>query len=200
MSTSELYGALVVYAIIGGLELVDRTNFSLIALAARNSPLATFAGGAIAFIASTALAVSIGTALVTALGPSRIGILRVAGGAFLIAYAIWLFSRPVEEGAVSRTGHSALLTALAVTFLLELGDTTMIFQIVFVATYGGWIVLIAGAAGLITAAAVGTTIGRHVGLRVRPALLQKIVVVVLVAVGVVTILYGLEPRLLSWVG
>ena len=200
MSATALYGALVVYVVIAGLELADRTNFSLIALAARNSPLATFVGGALAFIASTGVAVSIGAALVAALGPSRIDLLRIAGGAFLIAYAVWLLFRPVDEPVAPRFGRSALITAFLLTFLLELGDTTMIFQIVFVSTYGWEIVLAAGAAGLITTAAVGTTIGRHLGLRVPPAQLQKLVVAVLLVVGALTVLYGIDPGLFSGIG
>ncbi len=200
MSATALYGALVVYVVIAGLELADRTNFSLIALAARNSPLATFVGGALAFIASTGVAVSIGATLVAALGPSRIDLLRIAGGAFLIAYAVWLLLRPVDEPVAPRFGRSALLTAFLLTFLLELGDTTMIFQIVFVTTYGWEIVLAAGAAGLITTAALGTTIGRHLGLRVPPAQLQKLVIAVLLVVGALTVLYGIDPGLFSWIG
>ena len=200
MSVTELGGALVVYSVIAGLELIDRTNFSLIALATRNSPLATFVGGALAFLVSTIVAVSVGAALLVALGPSRIDLLRVAGGAFLIAYAIWLVVRAAEQEIAPRVGSSALLAAFLATLLLELGDTTMIFQIVFVTTYGWGIVLIAGAAGLITVAAVGTTVGRHLGVRVPAAQLRRIVVGVLLVVGALTVLYGLDPALFSWIG
>ena len=194
MTASALPAVLVVFAVVGGLELVDRTNFSLIALAARQSPWHTFLGGALAFVASTIIAVSAGAALVAAIGAQNIGLLRVAGGSFLIAYALWLAVHPPDEVAtLPSTGRSALIAAFVATFLLELGDTTMIFEIVFVTTYGGLIVLAAGASALVCVAAVGCTIGRHLGVRVDPARLHVVVVGVLLVVGAVTILYGLDP-------
>ncbi len=194
MTASALAAALTVFAVVGGLELVDRTHFSLIALASRQSPWHTFLGGALAFVASTIVAVSAGAALVAAIGPQNIGLLRIAGGAFLIAYALWLAVHPPDEVAMPRsTGRTALIAAFGATFLLELGDTTMIFEIVFVTTYGALIVLAAGAAALVCVAAVGCSIGRHLGVRVDPARLHLLVVGVLLLVGAVTILYGIDP-------
>lgn len=200
MDAGALTAGLVVFAVVGGLELVDRTNFSLIALAARQSPWRTWMGGALAFVASTLIAVSIGAALVAAIGAGNIGWLRVGGGSFLIGYAVWLYFQPDDPDRPIATGHSAMVTAFAITFLLEMGDTTMIFETVFVATYGWLIVLVAGAAALVCVAAIGTTIGRTLGARVEPVAMKKIVVAVLIAVGILTILYGLEPSLFAWVG
>ena len=201
MSTSALAGALVVFAVVGGLELVDRTNFSLIALASRQSPWHTFLGGTLAFVAATLVAVSAGAALVAAIGSQNIGLLRIAGGAFLVAYAVWLAVHPPEEEEIPRsTGRTALIAAFVATFLLELGDTTMIFEIVFVTTYGWLLVLVAGASALVCVAAVGCTIGRHLGVRVDPARLHGIVVAVLLIVGALTILYGVDPGAFGGLG
>lgn len=201
METALLYSALVVFAVILGLELVDRTNFSLIALAARQSPFLTWVGGALAFVVSTSIAVSIGAAFVAAVGASGIEYLRVGGGSFLVAYALWLWLHRVEESPPAiRAGHSAVLAAFAATLLLELGDTTMIFQIVFVTTYGWLIVLLAGTGALVTAAAWGSFLGGRLGARLDPVQLQRIVAGVLLTVGALTILYGLEPGYFAWVG
>ena len=200
MDAGALYGFLVVFAVIGGLELVDRTNFSLIALAARQSPWRTWAGGALAFIATTAISVSVGAAFVAAVGASGVSYLRVGGGSFLDAYAVWLWFQKEEESPTLRTGHSAMIAALTTTFLLELGDTTMIFQIVFVTAYGWLVVFAAGALALVMVAAFASFVGSQVGARVDPKLLKRIVVTVLIVVGAVTILYGLEPRYFAWVG
>ncbi len=200
MDATALYGALVVFAVIGGLELVDRTSFSLMALAARQSPVRTWMGGALAFLGSTAVAVSIGAALVAAIGPSNLGWLRVGGGAFLIAYAVWLYVHVDEPDRPPAQGHSAMIAALSITFLLEMGDTTMIFETVFVATYGWLIVLVVGAAALISVAAFACTVGATLGARVEPARMKQIVVAVLVVVGVLTMLYGLYPTAFSWLG
>lgn len=195
-----LYGFAVVFGVIGGLELVDRTSFSLMAIASKQSPFLTWVGGALAFLVSTTIAVSIGAAFVALLGPSRLGLLRAGGGAFLIGYAIWLYFH--EEGPESpvATGHSAIAVAFVATVLLELGDTTMIFQTVFVATYGVLIVFVAGATALICVAAFASFVGGRLGARVEPVLLKRVVVAVLILVGSLTIVYGLYPAAFSAFG
>jgi len=193
-------GFAVVFAVIGGLELFDRTSFALIALATRAHALGTWAGGAVAFVLTTVIAVVAGTVLTEVLGPSRIGLLRVAGGAFLLGYAAWLFYRleePEKESEFRHTARTSFATAFVTIFLLELGDTTQVFEIVFVANWGTWVVLIAGSLALVVVAAWDVALGRRIGTRVEPRLLRKIVIVVLVIVGVVTIAFGLAPSALA---
>ncbi len=185
-------GFVVVFAVIGFLELFDRTSFALLALAARAKPWPTFAGGALAFVATTALSVSVGAALVDLLGPSRIGWVRVAGGAVLLAYAAWLALHR-EETAVRGPPGPVLYVAFATVFLLELADTTMIFEIVFVAAWGWATVLLAGSAALVTVAAWDVLLGARLARRIRPETLRTIVIVVLAVVGVLTIAAGLAP-------
>jgi Ca2+/H+ antiporter, TMEM165/GDT1 family len=189
-------GFLVVFAVIGGLEVVDRTSFALIVLASRARAWATWAGGALAFVGTTVLAVTAGAALAEVLGPARIGWLRVAGGAFLIGYALWtFFRREAEEKLEGDTrARSAFLAAFLTIFLLELGDTTQIFEIVFVTDWGWLIVLVAGSLALVTVATWDVLLGRHLGARVEPELMRRVVVVVLIVVGGVTIAYGLAPE------
>ncbi|MFZ0700034.1 MAG: TMEM165/GDT1 family protein [Thermoplasmata archaeon] len=193
MDAGAVYGFAVVFAVIGGLELVDRTSFSLMAIASKQSPVLTWVGGALAFLVSTTIAVSVGAAFVAILGPSRLGLLRAGGGAFLIGYAVWLYFHEEDPEAPPAQGHSAIAVAFVATVLLELGDTTMIFQTVFVATYGVLVVFVAGALALIVVAAFASFVGGRLGARVEPTLLKRIVVGVLIAVGSLTIVYGLYP-------
>jgi Ca2+/H+ antiporter, TMEM165/GDT1 family len=194
MNASDLTGFLVVFAVVGGFELFDRTNFSIIALASRGHPRPTWAGGATAFVASTAIAVTVGAALVALLGPSRIGLVRAGAGTFLVGYALYLWYRgPEEPSAASTTRRTAYLTALATVFLLELGDTTMIVEVLFVTAWGWFVVFVAGTLGLVAAATWAAWLGARLGARVEPALLHRIVVVILLVVGALTILYGLAP-------
>jgi Ca2+/H+ antiporter, TMEM165/GDT1 family len=185
----------LVFLVIAVLEIFDRTSFALIALAARSHPFQTWAGGAVAFVLTTGVSVTVGTALADVLGPSRIGLLRVVGGVFLIGYAVWLYFHPESEDPdrLPRTPRSAFVAAFATIFLLELGDTTMIFQIVFVSDFGWLIVLVAGALALVTVAAWDAFLGSRLARRLDPHLLHRVVVVVLVVVGAVTIAYGLAP-------
>ncbi len=197
MTGSFLTGFVVVFAVVGGLELVDRTSLTLIAMAARGHPGPTWVGGATAFLLTTGLAVTIGAALADALGPGRIGLLRAGGGAFLIGYAIWFYLRPEEDVEIARHARSALFAALATIFLLELGDTTMIFEIVFVSTYGPWVVFAAGGSALVLVAAWDVKLGERLGTRLPARQLNRAIVVVLLIVGATTIAYGLDPGLFS---
>jgi putative Ca2+/H+ antiporter (TMEM165/GDT1 family) len=197
-----LGGFAVVFAVVGGLEVFDRTSFALIALSARSHPFQNWVGGAAAFVVTSAIAVTLGSALVDLLGPGRIGLLRVAGGVFLIGYALWLYFHPESDDAnrLPRTARTAVVAAFATILLLELGDTTMIFEIVFVSTFGWLVVLVAGALALITVAAWAAYLGSRLGARLEPRLLHRIVVSVLIVVGAVTIAYGLVPSAFSALG
>lgn len=195
MDLGWLSGFAIVFVVIGVLEVFDRTSFALIALAARSHPFRTWVGGASAFVLTSAISVTVGAALSDVLGPSRIGLLRVAGGLFLIGYAAWLYLHPESDdpNRIPRTPRSAMITAFVTVFLLELGDTTMIFQIVFVADFGWLIVLVAGALALVTVAAWDAYLGAHLGARLDPQVLHRVVVVVLFVAGALTIAYGLAP-------
>ncbi|MGA7923473.1 MAG: TMEM165/GDT1 family protein [Thermoplasmata archaeon] len=182
----------LVFGVVGGFELLDRTNFALIGLSSRQPALPSWVGAASAFLSTTTLAVLIGAALL-ALLHGQIVYLRLAGGALLLGYAGYLWFVPSEERAAP-SRRSATATAFLLIFLLELGDTTMIFTIIFVSTIGN-LVLVGLAAGsaLVLVAASACLIGSRVGARVEPRLLDRVVVVLLTVVGVVTIAYALEP-------
>lgn len=202
MDLGWLGGFAVVFGVVGGLEIFDRTSFSLMALAARSHPFQTWVGGAAAFVVTSSIAVTLGSALVDLLGPSRIGLVRVAGGVFLIGYALWLNFHPEfdDPNRVPRTARTAVMTAFATILLLEMGDTTMIFQIVFVSSFGWFVVLVAGALALITVAAWATYLGSRLSARLEPRLLHRIVVSVLIVVGALTIAYGLAPSAFTVLG
>ena len=198
MDLGAVGGFLIVFAIVGGFELFDRTSFAVMALASRHHPVPTWAGAALAFVGSTAIAVTVGAALVDLLGPERIGLVRVAAGSFLIGYALWLLYRGPEVSTGKATSaQTAFFAAFATIFVLELGDTTMIVEILFVTTWGWLVVFAAGALSLTAVAAWAAWLGNRLGQRVEPMLLHRIVVVILVTVGALTIAYGLAPGAFS---
>ena len=195
MEFGDIGGFLVVFAVVGGFELFDRTSFATMALASRHHPVPTWAGAALAFVASSAIAVTVGAALVALLGPGRIGWVRVAAGSFLIAYALWLWYRgPESADSAPTSARTAFAAALATVFLLELGDTTMIIEILFVTDWGWFVVFTAGAIALILVAAWAAWLGNRLGARVEPKRLHQVVVAILVTVGALTIAYGLAPQ------
>jgi putative Ca2+/H+ antiporter (TMEM165/GDT1 family) len=192
-------GVGIVVAVIGGLELIDRTSFALISLAARGPSLPTWLGGAAAFVVATGVAVTVGAALVGALGPGRIGLVRIAGGLFLLAYALWLYLHGGEEERPAVRDHrSAFAVAFLTILVLEMADTTMIFEIVFVTTFGALVVFVGGALALAAVAAWDVRIGHHLGRRIDARKLDRIVVVVLTVVGALTILSGVVPGAFSF--
>jgi putative Ca2+/H+ antiporter (TMEM165/GDT1 family) len=201
MAAGFVYGFAVVLAVVGGLELIDRTSFALIGLATRLRPLGAWLGGASAFVATTVLAVAVGSALEGLLGAGRVGWLRIAGGLFLIGYASWtLLAAPESEPAVRTDLRGAFAAAFVTIFLLELGDTTMIFEIVFVPSFGWLAVLAGGAVGLVTVAAWDVWIGGRIGLRLSPTTVRRVVAAILYAVGALTVLYGLAPSVFPVLG
>lgn len=189
---SSLIAFLLVFAVVGATELIDRTSLTLIGLAARQPPLRTWAGAALAFGLTSAIAVLLGSALLDLLH-GRVTYLRLGGGLFLLGYAAYLAGVSEEERR-PRGGRSAFGTAFLLTFLLELGDTTMILMVVFVsAANSPLLVFGAGALALILVAGWACFLGSRLGTRLEPARLNRVIIALLVLVGVVTILYALVP-------
>lgn len=192
MAISALFAFVLVYLVVGGVELVDRTHFALIGYSARNPPLASWAGAAAAFLLTSGLAAAIGAILVETLRGEFL-YLRLGGALFLIAYAIYLLLVPESERRPP-VARSVTIGAFLLIFLLELGDTTMILMILFVTEFGNPpLVYAAGAAALCSVAAVGCTIGSQLGVRLEPKLLDRLVPLLLIAVAVATILIALNP-------
>ena len=202
MDLGWLTGFVVVFVVVGVLEVFDRTSFALIALAARSHPARVWLGGAAAFVLTSVISVTVGAAFAAVLGAGRVGYLRVAGGIFLIGYALWLYRHPESDDPekVPRTARTALTTAFLTIFLLELGDTTMVFEIVFVSDFGWLIVLVAGALALVLVAGWDAFVGSRLARRLDPGTLHRVVVTVLLVVGAATIAYGLVPYLFPGIG
>ena len=194
MTASSLFVFAFVFAVVGGLELADRTFFALLAFSSKHPPLPTWAGASVAFVTTSALAVVVGGTLEAAFHRELTWV-RVGGGLVLLGYAAYLYFVP-ESSRQPPTGRSAFGAALVLILLLELGDTTMIFTILFAVEFGQLLVVFAAAAAALAAvAALASTLGSRLGARVEPRLLERIVVVILVVAGVLTILYALDPGL-----
>ncbi len=190
--------------LVGGLELLDRTNFALIGYSAHHRPVRAWIGATLAFTTVSAIAVSLGAVLSAVLGPDRLGWLRIAGGTILIGYALYLaWSSPNESEEVPSDATrplADLLGAFLLIFFLELGDTTMIVQLVLVPIYGALEVLVAAAVGLTLVAALACFIGNRLASRLPRRLLNRLVVGILLAVGAVTIVLGAAPEWLAYLG
>jgi len=188
--------ALLTFAVVFGtivfFEFLDRTNFALLSFAAREPPFAAWLGAVSAFALTTLLSMAVGTVLVDTLRP-ELYLVRLAGGLLLVGYAVYLLVHHAADEQV-RAGRNALTTAFLMIFLLELGDTTMILTINFVATYTDPIVVgLAAFLGLAFVAGTSCILGPRIGARVEPKQLELAVIAVLATVGVLTILYAVDP-------
>jgi len=182
----------LIFGFIAGLELVDRTNFALIGLAAREPPAQVWVGATAAFIVTTILSVAIGSALLAVLG-GQILYLRLGGGILLLGYAGYLALSHGTDRAF-RTSRTATITAFLLILLLEIGDTTMIFTMNFVfATADPLLVGVAAGLGLVAVATSACLLGPRIGARIEPKNLEKFVIVLLAGVGVLTVIYALSP-------
>jgi putative Ca2+/H+ antiporter (TMEM165/GDT1 family) len=196
MASSPFFVFAVVFGVIGGIELLDRTCFALIAFSSKHPPVQTWVGAALAFVATSGLAVAIGGSLEAAFHRELVWV-RVGGGVVLLAYATYLYLVP-EKDRQPPTGRSALVAAFLLIFVLELGDTTMIFTILFAVEFGQLLLVFSAAAlALSSVAAFASVLGSHLGARVEPRVLERVVVAILAAAGILTILFALEPALLG---
>lgn len=196
MSTSALLVFAVVFAVIGGTEFLDRTNFALIGLATKHPPFRLWQGAAAAFVATTVIAIAAGGVFLAAVGP-HIFYLRLGGGLFLLGYATYLVLVPEADRPVAGA-TSAFRAGFLTILLLELGDTTMILVVLFVGTFPGAYlpIALAAALALVLVAASACFLGGRIARRVDPERLERYVIVVLFLVAGVTIAYAVDPSLL----
>ena len=138
---------------------------------------------------------AIGSAFLALFG-GQIHLVQLGGGVFLVGYAGYLALVP-ESSRAPPSGRSAFASAFLLIFLLELGDTTMILLILFTGTLGNpLLVFAAGALALASVAAVACTIGARLGARIEPRAMERGVVVILGAIGVITVVSALYPAVL----
>jgi putative Ca2+/H+ antiporter (TMEM165/GDT1 family) len=202
---SELLAqAALVFAVIFGFELVDRTNFGVIALSARHPPGAVWQGAALAFLASTTVSVALGLAAVSYLSPYLVWV-KVAGGLILLLFGLrgLLAGAAPEENRAEKLAEAPLspsqvrTVAFGLIFFLEMGDNTQVLTILFVASIrNALLVFVAAALALMSVAAIGARSGQFLRTRVPADRLERILAGLLCVIGALTILIALEPGLL----
>lgn len=201
MITELLASAGLVFGVIFGFELVDRTNFGVIALSARHPRRAVWEGASLAFLTSTAIAVLLGLAAISLLAPYLLWI-KVLGGLILVAFGIrgLLTRAPDEEEAADRRTEAPLTAAqvrsvaFSLILFLEMGDNTQVLTILFVASIRNvLLVFVSAALALVCVAAIGSRSGEWLRTRVPTGRLERYLAAILCVVGLLTILIALEP-------
>jgi len=179
-------------------ELTDKDALLLLALATKMKPWTAFAAGSTAFTITSAIIVTIGYFL-TKVVP--IFWVRLAGGIFMIGYAIWDYSQSgikeekEEENRLlnqtkKKTALSVFFGAVSLLILLDLaGDATEVITIVFVARFSNVLLVFLGAVtALVAASALETILGGRLKKILSPKRLRTFSLLVFLAIGSVIIL------------
>ena len=206
MSANLLVEGFVVFAVVAVLQLPGKSNFGVITLATRHPHRDVFIGASVGLGAATLVSVTLGYGAETVLGPYLLWV-KIAGGLILVAFGVREILRvpgPVHEPgegtpAVAHTTRQVRTVALGLAFLLEMGDNTQILTIVFVASTGNVVlVFVAATAALVMITAFSSRGARYLQEHVPEERLRDILGGLLIAVGLLTILFTVLPSLLPF--
>jgi Ca2+/H+ antiporter, TMEM165/GDT1 family len=208
LATDPLVEAIVIFAVVAVLQLPGKSNFGIITLATRHPHREVFIGGSAGLAAATVVSVTLGYGAETVLVPYLVWV-KVAGGLVLVAFGVREVLRvPGEvhepgEGtpAVAHTAGQVRTVAFGLAFLLEMGDNTQILAILFVASTGNvLLVFVAATAALVTITAVSSRAAGYLHEHVPEERLRLVLGGLLIAVGLLTILFTAVPSLLPFAG
>jgi len=183
-------------------ELTDKDALFLLALATKSKASVVFAAGSVAFAISTTIIVLLGSVLIVIVPVIAI---RLAGGAIMLAYAVWEYYRFAsqkrdvderEERLLDKRGRGAwsiFLPAVVTLIALDLaGDATEVITIIFLARFEDILAVFSGAvAGLVAAVAAETALGNKLGKLLSPKRIKFLSIGVFTVIGVTIIVTSL---------
>jgi Ca2+/H+ antiporter, TMEM165/GDT1 family len=208
LEASLLFEGIVIFAVVAALQLPGKSNFGVVTLATRHPHRDVFIGASVGLGAATVVSVTLGYGAETVLSPYLLWV-KVAGGLVLVAFGIREILRapaPVHEPgegtpAAAHTARQIRTVALGLAFLLEMGDNTQILAILFVASTGNVVlVFVAATAALVAITAVSSRGARYLHEHVPEERLRVVLGGLLIAVGLLTILFTAVPSLLPLAG
>jgi Ca2+/H+ antiporter, TMEM165/GDT1 family len=208
LNANPLIEGFVIFAVVAILQLPGKSNFGVITLATRHPSRDVFIGASLGLGAATVVSVGLGYGAETFLGPDLVWV-KVVGGLVLVAFGIREILRvpaPIHEPgegtpAVAHTVRQVRTVAFALAFLLEMGDNTQILAIVFVASTGNVVlVYVAATAALLFVTAISSRGARYLRDHVPEERLRVVLGGLLIAVGLLTILFTELPSLLPFTG
>lgn len=174
------------------LEIGDKTQFATISLATRHRWPPVLAGAALGLVAVTAIGAALGAAL-AGFFETWLWLIKIGGGAFSIAYAVWTYTRPDEaERAGGEEKRNAFVESFSLSFVAELGDKTQIAVILLAATMAAPVsVFVGGSLALVAIAVVSVAIGVTIARFFSQKWTRVIASALFVATGVWLIVDGL---------
>lgn len=155
---------LISFGVIFVAELGDKSQLMAMTLASRFRPVPILIGITIATAVVHAVSVGIGAAAGLALPADWITL--VTGLAFLF-FAAWTVRGDEltddDEASAARSGRSAIVTAIVVFFLAELGDKTMLATITLATREGLFGTWLGSTVGMVAADALAIGLGALLG-------------------------------------
>lgn len=184
-------------------ELTDKDAMLLLTLATRNKAWLVFAAGSIAFTVTSAIIVLVGSALA---GVVPVVWIRAAGGAVMIAYAMWETAKGVRDSRLKERSDRLqsgptrgqlsgfLIMVLTLASLDLAGDATEVLTVVFVAQFQSTLLVFLGAVmALVAASALETLLGNRFGRLLSAKRLRYFSIGVFLIVGSVVLLTAAFP-------
>jgi putative Ca2+/H+ antiporter (TMEM165/GDT1 family) len=206
LDANPLVEGIVVFVVVAVLQLPGKSNFGVITLASRHPHRDVFIGASVGLGAATVVSVGLGYGAETVLGPYLLWV-KVVGGLVLVAFGLREILRAPgsvhEPGegtpAAARTARQVRTAALGLAFLLEMGDNTQILAILFVASTGSVVlVFVAATAALVAITAISSRGAGYLQEHVPEERLRVVLGGLLIAVGLLTMLFSAFPSLLPF--
>jgi putative Ca2+/H+ antiporter (TMEM165/GDT1 family) len=161
-----MYAFILSFGVIFVAELGDKSQLTALTLATRYRPWPILVGITIATAAVHGVSVGVGAAAGKSLPTDWITL--IAGIAFL-GFAAWTLRGDEmtddDEARAARKGRSAVVTAMIVFFLAELGDKTMLATITLATREGLFGTWLGSTLGMVLADALAIGVGALLGKR-----------------------------------
>lgn len=162
MDLTPLFASFALFALM---EFGDKTHIAVITLSMKNRPVDVFVGALAAFALVDGVSVVFG-GLISNLLPTLW--INVGSGVLFLVFGVLTLIQKDEEGEIKADNRNAIVSALSLVTMMELGDKTQFASFVLAARYGSPLLVFLGimlGSALITGS--GVVIGKGL-MRVVP--------------------------------
>lgn len=130
MDLTPLFASFALFALM---EFGDKTHIAVITLSMKNRPVDVFVGALAAFALVDGVSVVFG-GLISNLLPTLW--INVGSGVLFLVFGVLTLIQKDEEGEIKADNRNAIVSALSLVTMMELGDKTQFASFVLAARYG----------------------------------------------------------------
>lgn len=130
MDLTPLFASFALFALM---EFGDKTHIAVITLSMKNRPVDVFVGALAAFALVDGVSVVFG-GLISNLLPTLW--INVGSGVLFLVFGVLTLIQKDEEGEIKVNNRNAIVSALSLVTMMELGDKTQFASFVLAARYG----------------------------------------------------------------